>query len=219
MNTNYPTVKLSLPRRKKADEKWIQGSWYKAFEAEKSIANREVVRISQSGIKALKPEKQANPLKNYKKIRDLGSGYFGEVALYRHKGVDYAVKTFRKIHSPMRISADLAIEKKEMFVSLLVSGFKPAVRTKKILIGKDASHIVMECLSPISKQDPMYDSLKKDREDAFKEKFGITLLDRHRGNHMKRDDQEVQIDYGLLNLGPIYKAQKEARAQALEGDS
>ena len=164
---------------------------------------RKHLRISNKGVRRLSELKKGNPLKNYTKIRYLGSGVYGDVSLYKHQGdsKNYAVKT-----CDTSFATDLDSTINEILIAVALSNQKELVRVKKILMDpmRRQAHIVMEFLeTPTFEERSKFQRRFPNQRLSFS-KYGIIVNDRHSGNFGIRMEGQrrspVHIDFGLSTI-------------------
>lgn len=155
--------------------------------------SEEPIRISASGVSTLTGIKATNPLVNYSMGSTLGAGSFATVREYTHKSDQvYAIKSL-----PLREATTF----REIQAAIALSGYHNVVNIKKILVSKDAAHLVMERLQNHRVTDAQYRAAVNCGHHIF-DVPAIQLGDRAKRNMAIRDDSGesvVQLDLGLLD--------------------
>lgn len=153
------------------------------------------IRITKKGISILNSSKKDNPLKNYELSSHLGKGQQGSVDMYRHRGKDYAVKTYD--------SLDRGAVNEISFLTATMSESREYIpKIKKILISNNKVHIIMERLQANDTDDEPYSRI-------VDEQLRIMLLDRGDHNLATRitdptapQEMPVEIDFGRNRYDP-----------------
>ena len=179
-------------------------------------------RISFKGINSLNENKEDDLLHNYRQIRQLGRGSWGETRLYEKNGLKYAVKQIA--YDPFETfdiysrSPNLNDPYFEVIIAILLSGKRNALRLKKVLFDPIKSNITMisEVLEQLVEGSPAYDAYWQDQrlqqrsgcpeeglhyDDRWELcRYGVTVLDRKADNVMCRRNKFVHIDYGIVTV-------------------